>query len=218
MTRDVKTHRTYDATGRRDRALRTRAEVLDTARALFLEQGYAATTMSQIAGGANVSVEMIYKSIGNKHALLKAVLDVAIVGDDEPVPMLQREMVARMRAEPDPRRMLGIYGEHIVVSWPRQVPVQLITRAAAAVDPAARDLWEAMQAERLAGMSLFAQNLADRGFLRPGLTAEDARDVLWALTAPEQYEILVVQRDWPMERVGRFIVDAMIGTLLPHHP
>jgi hypothetical protein len=75
-----------------------------------------------------------------------------------------------------------------------------------------------MQAERLAGMSLFAQNLADRGFLRPGLTAEDARDVLWALTAPEQYEILVVQRDWPMERVGRFIVDAMIGTLLPHHP
>jgi AcrR family transcriptional regulator len=218
MTRDVKTHRTYDATGRRDRALRTRAEVLDSARALFLEQGYAATTMSQIAGGANVSVEMIYKSIGNKHALLKAVLDVAIVGDDEPVPMLQREMVARMRAEPDPRRMLGIYGEHIVVSWPRQVPVQLITRAAAAVDPAARDLWEAMQAERLAGMSLFAQNLADRGFLRPGLTAEDARDVLWALTAPEQYEILVVQRDWPMERVGRFIVDAMIGTLLPHHP
>jgi AcrR family transcriptional regulator len=218
MTRDVKTHRTYDATGRRDRALRTRAEVLDSARALFLEQGYAATTMSQIAGGANVSVEMIYKSIGNKHALLKAVLDVAIVGDDEPVPMLQREMVARMRAEPDPRRMLGIYGEHIVVSWPRQVPVQLITRAAAAVDPAARDLWEAMQAERLAGMSLFAQNVADRGFLRPGLTAEDARDVLWALTAPEQYEILVVQRDWPMERVGRFIVDAMIGTLLPHHP
>jgi AcrR family transcriptional regulator len=218
MTRDVKTHRTYDATGRRDRALRTRAEVLDSARALFLEQGYAATTMSQIAGPANVSVEMIYKSIGNKHALLKAVLDVAIVGDDEPVPMLQREMVARMRAEPDPRRMLGIYGEHIVVSWPRQVPVQLITRAAAAVDPAARDLWEAMQAERLAGMSLFAQNLADRGFLRPGLTAEDARDVLWALTAPEQYEILVVQRDWPMERVGRFIVDAMIGTLLPHHP
>ena len=218
MTRDVKTHRTYDATGRRDRALRTRAEVLDTARALFLEQGYAATTMSQIAGGANVSVEMIYKSIGNKHALLKAVLDVAIVGDDEPVPMLPREMVARMRAEPDPRRMLGIYGEHIVVSWPRQVPVQLITRAAAAVDPAARDLWEAMQAERLSGMSLFAQNLADRGFLRPGLTAEDARDVLWALTAPEQYEILVVQRDWPMERVGRFIVDAMIGTLLPHHP
>jgi AcrR family transcriptional regulator len=218
MTRDVKTHRTYDATGRRDRALRTRAEVLDSARALFLEQGYAATTMSQIAGRANVSVEMIYKSIGNKHALLKAVLDVAIVGDDEPVPMLQREMVARMRAEPDPRRMLGIYGEHIVVSWPRQVPVQLITRAAAAVDPAARDLWEAMQAERLAGMSLFAQNLADRGFLRPGLTAEDDRDVLWALTAPEQYEILVVQRDWPMERVGRFVVDAMIGTLLPLHP
>ena len=218
MTRDVKTHRTYDATGRRDRALRTRAEVLDTARALFLEQGYAATTMSQIAGRANVSVEMIYKSIGNKHALLKAVFDVAIVGDDEPMPMLQREMVARMRAEPDPRRMLGIYGEHIVVSWPRQVPVQLITRAAAAVDLAARDLWEAMQAERLAGMSLFAQNVADRGFLRPGLTAEDARDVLWALTAPEQYEILVVQRDWPMERVGRFIVDAMIGTLLPHHP
>ena len=197
------------------RARRSRADILDCARALFLELGYAGTTMSAVAERANVSIETIYKSVGTKPALLKATLDVAIVGDDEPVPMLRRELVSRMRAEPDPRKLFALYGEHITASWPRQVPVQLIARAAAALEPTANQLWQRIEAERLSGMEVFAQDLADRGFLRARLTVEEARDVLWTLTAPEQYEISVLQRGWPMERVGPFIADAMAGTLLP---
>ena len=170
--------------------------------------------MSAVAGRSNVSIETIYKSVGNKAALLKATLDVAIVGDAEPVPMLERDLVARMRAEPDPRRVFALYGEHITSSWPRQVPVQLIARAAAALEPTAHELWQSIQQERLEGMAIFAQDLADRGSLRPGRTVEEARDILWSLTAPEQYEVLVLQRGWPMERVGPFIADAMAGTLL----
>ncbi len=207
--------RSYDSRGRRDRAQRTRADVLERARALFLQQGYAGTTMAAVARQAGVSVETIYKAVGNKPALLKAALDVAIAGDDAPVPMLERPLVARLRAERDPHRLLALYGQHVVESWPRQVPIQLIARAAAAVDLEARNLWQAIQDERLAGMTAFARELAGRGFLRPQLGVEEARDILWALTAPEQYEILVLQRAWPMERVGQFVVDAMTGTLLP---
>jgi len=215
MSPPVKGRRPYDSSGRRTQAQRTRADIVNNAQGLFLEHGYTGTTMAAVAAGAGVSVETIYKSVGNKPAVLKAVLDVAILGDDDTVPMLDRPMVAELRSEPDPRKLFVRYGQHIVTSWPRQVPLQLILRTAATVDTDAHRQWQAAQDERLTGMTAFAHNLAQRGFLRQDLDVAEARDILWALTAPEQYEVLVLQRGWPIDRVGRFITDAMIGTLLP---
>ncbi len=217
MPPQVKRRRPYDSSGRQSQARRTRADIIENARTLFTEHGYAGTTMAALATRAGVSVETIYKSIGNKPAVLKAVLDVAIAGDDDALPMLQRPLVAQLRAEPDPRRLLSKYGQHVVQSWPRQVPLQLILRSAAAVDVDAQRQWQAAQDERLTGMTAFADDLARRGLLRQDLDAAAARDILWALTAPEQYEVLVLQRGWPIDRLGRFITDAMIGTLLPPH-
>ena len=207
--------RPYNSSGRRSQARRTRADVIDNARDLFIEHGYTGTTMAAVAARAGVSVETIYKSIGNKPAVLKAVLDVAIVGDDDAVPMLERPLVTQLRSEPDPRKLFARYGHHIVESWPRQVPLQLILRTAATVDTDAQRQWQAVQAERLTGMTAFANNLAQRGVLRQDLDVAEARDILWSLTAPEQYEVLVLQRGWAIERVGQFITNAMIGTLLP---
>ena len=215
MSSPVKSRRPYDSSGRRSQARRARADIIDNARELFIEHGYTGTTMVAIAARAGVSVETIYKSIGNKPAVMKAVLDVAIVGDDDNVPMLERPLVAQLRSEPDPRQLFARYGHHIVESWPRQVPLQLILRTAATVDADAQRQWQAAQDERLTGMTAFANDLAQRGFLRQDVDVAEARDVLWTLTAPEQYEILVLQRGWAIERVGRFITDAMIGTLLP---
>src|SRR5687768_9797810 len=114
MPRVVKSRRSYDATGRQEQARQTRRAVLESARRLFLDGGYTATTMAAIAAEAGVSVETVYKAFRTKPALLKAVLDVAIAGDDEPVPMLQRDLVRRIGAEPDARRKLALYGEHVV--------------------------------------------------------------------------------------------------------
>ena len=214
MSSPGKSRRPYDSSGRRSQAQRTRAEIIDKARDLFVEHGYTGTTMAALAARAGVSVETIYKSIGNKPAVLKAVLDVAIVGDDDTVPMLERPLVAQLRSEPDPRKIFVRYGRHIVDSWPRQVPLQLILRTAATVDTDAQRQWQAAQDERLTGMTAFANDLAQRGFLREDVDVAEARDILWTLTAPEQYEILVLQRGWPIEQVARFITDAMIGTLL----
>jgi len=111
MSVAVKPARSYDSSSRHEQARRNRDDILGNARMLFLELGYAGTTMRAVAERANVSVETIYKSIGNKPAVLKAVLDAAIVGDDEPVPMLRRELVARMRAESDPHKLFALYGE-----------------------------------------------------------------------------------------------------------
>ena len=103
MSSPVKPRRRYDSSRRQEQAQHNRSTVLQAARQLFLEHGFAATTMPAIASTAGVSVQTVYKAFGNKPRLAKAVFDVAIAGDDEPVPILQRASLGRVRDEHDPR-------------------------------------------------------------------------------------------------------------------
>jgi AcrR family transcriptional regulator len=189
--------------------------MLQAAHRLFLEHGYSATTMPAVAAGAGVSVQSVYKAFGNKAALLKSVFDAAMAGDDEPVPMLARAALGRVRDEPDPRRKLRLYGEFVAEVSPRHVPVQLLAKAAAATDPEAAGVWEQLQAERLAGLTLFANALHDAGHLRPDVPAEEARDLLWTCNSPETYDLLVLQRGWTPARYGRWVADTLTEALLP---
>ncbi|MGH9224989.1 MAG: TetR family transcriptional regulator [Acidimicrobiales bacterium] len=215
MVEPVKARRRYDASGRQEQARRSRWAVLDAAHRLFLEDGYVATTVGAIAAAAGVSVETVYKAFGNKPGIAKAVFDVAIAGDDELVPLVQREKVARIRAEADPRRKLLLYGEHLAETAPRSVPVQLLIKAAAASDPRAAEVWSELQAERLTGMTMFARHLHEAGCLRADVSAEDARDILWTYIAAEVYELFVIERGWTPERYGRFVADALVSALVP---
>ena len=215
MPEGVKPRRRYDSSRRQEQAGENRRAVLESARRLFLERGYAATTVAAIAAAAGVSVETVYKAFGNKPGLVKAVVDVAIVGDDEPVPMLQRDRVRRMEAEPDPRRKLAMYGEHLANSAPRRVPVELLVRAAAASDAGAAGVWDQLEAERLTGMTFFARHLDEGRHLRPDVSVEEARDVLWTYNSAELYELLVMRRGWTPERYGRWVAAALAAALLP---
>jgi AcrR family transcriptional regulator len=215
MSSDVNPRRPYDASNRQEQARRTRQAVLEAARERFLRDGYARTTVAALAADAGVSVETVYKAFGNKPGVVKALFDVAIVGDDEPVPMLQREFVARNIAEPDARRKLGAYGEHLAEIAPRANPVQLVVRDAAASDKAAAAVWRQLNAERLAGMTAFATHLHEGGHLREGIGMEDARDVLWTMTSVEVWDLLVNGRGWPVERYGTWVGEQLIAALLP---
>ncbi len=215
MSESVKRRRRYDSSRRQEQARENRRAVLEAARRMFLQRGYAATTMGAIAAEARVSVETVYKAFGNKAGLVKAVVDVAIVGDDEPLPMLQRERVRRMEVEPDPRRKLAMYGEHLAESAPRRVPVELIVRAAAASDPGAARVWEKLETERLTGMGFFARHLHEGGHLRPDVSVDEARDVLWTCNSAEVYDLLVLRRGWSPDRYGRWVADALAAALLP---
>jgi AcrR family transcriptional regulator len=214
MSRPVKSRRRYDSSGRQERARRSRQAILEAAHRMFLSEGYAHTTVAAVAAGAGVSVETVYKSFGNKPELLKAVFDFAIVGDDRPIPMLQRELVKRIAAEPDPRRKLSMYGEHLTEAFPRSAPLQLLIRTAAAREPGVASVWDQMGAERLMGMTRFAQHLHEGGHLRPDVSVDEARDVLWTYNSAELYDVLVIQRGWTPERYGRWIADALIAALL----
>lgn len=149
--------------------------------------------------------------------MAKAVFDVAIVGDDEPVAMLQTEPVARIEAEPDPGRKFVMYGEHLAAAGPRAGRLQLVVRAAAATHPDAAAVWQQMVDERLRGMTAFARHLFEGGYLREGISLEHARDVLWTYNSVELFDLLVLQRGWPPDTYGRWVADALIAALLPTH-
>ena len=214
MTSAVKPRRPYDSTRRQEQAQRNRRAVLQAARELFLERGFTAATMSAIASAAGVSVPTVYKAFGNKARLAKAVFDVAMAGDDEPLPMLQRAALGRVRAERDPQERLRLYGEFLAEVAPRHVPVQLVIREAANSDPEAQVVWAELQAERLNGMTLFAEALYDEHSLRSGVTVSEARDVLWTYNSAELFQLLVLDRGWSPQRYGRWIADALIAALV----
>jgi AcrR family transcriptional regulator len=188
--------------------------VVDAAHQLFLERGFAATTMPDIASAAGVSVQTVYKAFPNKARLAKAVFDVAIAGDDDPVPMLERAALSSVRDEPDAQAELRLYGEFLTEVAPRHVPVQLVIRDAAATDVEARTVWAELQAERLKGMTMFARALHDEGHLRPGISTNEARDVLWTYNSAELFQLLVIERGWAPRRYGRWVADALIAALL----
>src|SRR4051794_11907552 len=110
MSGPVKTRKPYDATGRQEQARAGRRRGLGAATPMFLGRGYAAPTPPAAARAPGVSAQSVYKAFGNKPGLLKAVFDVAMAGDDEPMTMMQRKALTRVREEPDPRRKLRLYG------------------------------------------------------------------------------------------------------------
>ena len=214
MPSTVKRSRTYNSSRRQDQARQTRAAVLDAATRAFLADGYTTTTVPAIAAEAGVSVETVYKAFGNKAGLLKAVFDVAIVGDDEPIPLSERDMVSRIQAEPDGAKKLRIYCTAYVKRAARAVPVQLLVRQAAAADTGAAEVQRQLQEERLTGMTAFAGHLSDAQVLRKGVTIAEARDVLWLFTSPEVYERLVMERGWALNRFGAWLTRQLIAALL----
>jgi AcrR family transcriptional regulator len=206
--------RGYDGSRRKEQARATRAAMLDAARSLFLEHRYAGTTLAMVADAAGVSVQNVYKVFGNKAGLVKALFDVSIAGDDEPVAVEDRASIVAVRSETDPRRKLALYGDHMAAIGPRAMPILLVVRDAAAADDAAAAVWDALQHERLSGMTRFAGELDRDGHLRAGVRRADARDVLWTFSSLEVWDLLVTQRRWSARRYGGWIGEQLAAALL----
>lgn len=205
-----KSLRTYDASGRQARARQQRVSTLECARHLFLEHGYAATTVESIAEAAGVSVATIYKSYGGKAGLARGVCSQALAGEG-PVPAEQRSDALRVAV--DLPTMIEGWGALVAEVSPLVSPLLLLLRSAAETDDEAATLYAELDQARLDRMADNAQHLAERQ-LRANVTAAQARDVLWLCSSPELYELLVQQRGWTPRQLGRFVTDTITGTLV----
>lgn len=214
MPRPKPDTRHYDSTRRRKRAHETRQEILATARALFLADGYARTTMTAIAAGAGVSVETLYGTWRSKAGLVRALLREGLRGEEDGPPLEQSDAIKAVIAEPRPRRQLELYGSLLGEIQPKVAPIVRLLREGSSSDRHLARAYEQHKRERLEAMQRFSALLQSHGALRHGLTAGQARDILWTLNSSDVYELLVDERGWSAQRYGRWIAETLAAALL----
>ena len=142
---------------RKERAARTRRTIVEAASAEFRSGGYHGTTMAAIARRAGVAVQTVYFHFGNKRSVLKEAVDVAAVGDDEPVAMLDRPWLEEARTEPDPRRVVALwvgYGRGVIT---RVGPIMRVVGDAAVVDPEMAEQWATNESQTAAAFRVLAE-------------------------------------------------------------
>lgn len=205
--------RRYDSSGRQAAAQRSRDAVLDAAQRQFLETGYAATTIAEIAREAGVSVETVYKAFGGKSGLVRGIYHRGLIGRGS-APAYQRADETREQ-ESDPVVIMRNWSVITTEVASLVTPIRLLIRSAALVDPDISELLRDNDDERLRRARHHADFLAERGYLRDDVTLDEAADVLWTCTSVEFYEMLVLQRGWSYERFAHFLANFMITSLLP---
>ena len=206
--------REYRSPLREASARATRAAIIDAATRLFVEQGYAATSVEAIAIAAGVSRATVFTTFAGKAALLKAAYDVALVGDDEPIPLPDRPRSKAVQAEPDPARLLEGYAEILVEISGRLAPIYEAVRGGASADPEARQVWEKIQAERRIGGTNVVKLIAARRALRKDLDRDAAGDLVWVLNDPGLYFMLVHRRRWSAARFQAWLAETLKAQLL----
>jgi AcrR family transcriptional regulator len=217
MSEIVKTRRRYESRRREEQAAQTRGDILAAAGKLFRDRGYGATSMPLIATESGVVVETVYRAFGSKAGLFRAVIEAVLAGGATraDVPVEERPAIRAMIEERDPRRQIALY----VATQPgihrRSGPLLRALLGAVATDAELKALWDEMEAWRLEGQGRFVGMLAERGRLRPGLSFEEARDVVWTLCSLAVHDLLVVARRWTSEHYQEWLTAALTRELLP---
>jgi AcrR family transcriptional regulator len=210
--RRPKKRRRYDARGRQEKAESTRARVLQVARRAFLEQGYAQTTVAELAMESGISPETIYKAFGGKAGIVRALYERALEGRG-PTPAPVRSDAASANAM-DGHAIVMKWGELIAEVSPLVSPIMLLVRSAASSDAALADLLRESDTKRHERMLSNARVLARRGFLREGVSIVRAADIMWMWTSEEVYDLFVVRRGWSPAELGAHVAAMFVAALL----
>jgi TetR/AcrR family transcriptional regulator, regulator of autoinduction and epiphytic fitness len=206
--------RRYDSPRRRAQAAATRQRVLDEAERLFVAQGYAATTLAEIASAASVSLPTVTSTFGTKLALLNSLIATTVRGDDTPVPLSEREWWRVALAEGDPVALIERYAANVRRIHERTTDIFVIVRGAATADPEIAAVQRELAEGRLGDSYQVAATLAGNGTLKVDLEIERAGDTIWALVSADLYRMLAVERAWQPEDYQHWLGEALISALL----
>jgi AcrR family transcriptional regulator len=208
--------RRYQAPRRAAQATETRHRVLAAAHARFLADGYAATSVAKIARDAGVSEATVFAAFGTKRGLLTAAIGAAAGGDAAEVSFAERPEWRALLAEGDPARLLERFAAFSVGTLARAAPLIAVLRAAAGGEPELGTLLEEGSESRWADCRMVAEALHTRGWLRAGMEADRAADILWAHSSAELYGMLVETRGWSASQYREWSLAVFTATLLSH--
>ncbi|MFI5709311.1 TetR/AcrR family transcriptional regulator [Kribbella sp. NPDC051620] len=207
--------RRYSSALRSEQTELARRRILTAAGALFLDRGYLGTTLAAIATEAGVSVQTVYNVIGGKPAVLKAVYDVQLAGDDEPIPMVDRPIYQAIAKAPDARQCLALYASLARGIAERTTPLIRMARAQAATgDRDLAEYLETLDGELDFGARYMAGHLAGKYGLREGLDTGTAADILWSLNGSDLAHRLVNERGWGWDRYEQWMAATLADLLV----
>lgn len=196
------------------RTRRARAAVIDAAAAEFLDKGYANATLAAISARAEVPPATVYRLFSSKVGILKAVLDVAIAGDDEDVAIADRAPARSALSAVDPvARVAGYVGVAVSINE-RSAAIYRILVGAAAADAEAAELLDRLHEQRRRGQSGLLRSLAADHALRSGVSRREAADIVHAFMSPEMFRLLVIDRGWSANRYAVWLTTVLVAQLL----
>jgi AcrR family transcriptional regulator len=207
-------HRPYRSALRDSQARATRRAVVDAARDLFVELGWSGTTIDAVAARAGVSRKTVFTSVGGKAALLKLALDWALVGDDEPVPLEERQVLAEMEQQTDPRALVARWAGFVAELEERAAPLAAVLVVAADADPEAAGVHAVSERNRLRGAEFIVARLTAIDGLRSGVTAERAVAAALVLMDPSIHRTLVSEHGWTRGEYADWIERNAVAELL----
>ena len=193
-------------THRQRQALWTRRLIVDAARKLFLERGYAATTMDAIAKEAGVAVSTVYAIYKNKRTILRAIREAWHEQTRA------REINEEASRQPDPERRLEMVANATRRQWETGGAVVAVYQGAAAADrEAAAELEEALRGRR-AALDRVVEGMEET--LRPDLGVDRAAAILRTLCRAEVYRELVDESGWTPDEYEAWLIEALKDQLL----
>jgi AcrR family transcriptional regulator len=184
-----------------------RPAISAAARRLFVERGYAGTTIEAIAQEAGYAVPTVYFHFGTKAAIVGYLIDQMEAEDI--VPQFQKSL-----QQANPLRMLEGTANIARISCERWWDVYVLVRSAGRADPALSEASKKLDTGRLYGLRLFAEALDRGGHLRSGLDARRATDILWALASEDTYQRLVMERGWTHDEFETWLGKSLKRELL----
>lgn len=204
--------RTYNSPRRREQAASTRRAILAAAQRLFERDGYTATSIAAIAAGARVSNKTVYLAFESKSALLRALWNLLLRGDEGEAPVAQRQWYQEVLEEPDPVRKLRLNARNSRAAKGRMGGILKVIRSAAPVDPGTAALWNRIQTDYHDNQEAVVNSM--RKDLAKGMTIKRATDILWTLNHPDVWLLLVDRLGWSPERYEAWCADAACAQLL----
>ena len=207
--------RKYDSSRRKARALETQDQILQAARGLFIDRGYLGTTMDSIAQMAGVAPETVYSIFGNKRAILSRIVDISVVGDSDPIPLLVRSQIREVEFEKDQKRQIEMFAGRIQIIMSSVAPMFEVMRSAAKTEPEIADMLKKYLDGRMQGMGYFIDCLLANGPLNEWLGKQTAIETTWALTSAEIYSLLTGDQGWSDEEYTHWLSATLTRLLLP---
>lgn len=206
--------RRYDTTNRMRKAAGTQLRIIRAARTLFLRDGYAATTIAGIASEARVAVQTVYASLHSKREILQRILDLAVSGEDEQLPVLSSSRWQELDRETDPAIKLALFVRLHTEICQREADVFAIMSDAAGSDPEVRALMHDNAQRRYKDQLALARSFRTHHGLRDTITTGRAADVIWTLANEGTYLALVRQRDWTPDQYAHWLTEQLAAAIL----